>query len=149
VKKFSPCFCFVLGLSGSQRLGERAPERIQPRVGHLEDAPDVGRLRPVEKKVGFCGVGVLIAVSLQHAQSDERVKEVPRAARVQHKTFGKRFQVQRLLGKLGKKADLDRAQQGLGAPKRHTEVHDLFGCWLLDVLHAGLLTYAPHRSGCA
>jgi hypothetical protein len=36
-----PTFRFVLGLSGAQRLGERALERVQPRVGHLEQAPDV------------------------------------------------------------------------------------------------------------
>src|SRR5918999_5320246 len=58
-----PCFCFVLGLSGPQRLRERTPERIQPRIGHLKQAPDVRRLRPVEKKVGFGDVRVLTAVS--------------------------------------------------------------------------------------
>jgi hypothetical protein len=46
---------------------------------------------------------------------------------VQHKALGKRFEVKRPFGELGKKADLDRAQQRLGAPKRHAEVHDLFG----------------------
>src|SRR5829696_3125377 len=56
--------------------------------------PDVRRLRPVEEKVGFGSVRVPVAVSLQHAQGNECVQKVPRATRVEHKTFGQRFEVE-------------------------------------------------------
>ena len=48
----------VLGLAGLQRFGEIAPEAIEPRIGHLEDAADVGRAALVQKCRGLGGVAV-------------------------------------------------------------------------------------------
>src|SRR5277367_3499541 len=41
----------VLRKSRSERRGETAPKRIQPAVGHLENATDIGWLALVEKKI--------------------------------------------------------------------------------------------------
>ena len=116
--------CFILRLACTQRLGERTPERIQPPIGHLEYASDVRRLLSVEEDVGVGGVGVSVAVSLQHAQGDERIQEISRAARVQHKTFGQRLGVEGTLSKLGEQAEFDRTQERLGAPESEAELQD-------------------------
>ena len=47
----------VLRSAGAQRLGQVAPEPVQPRVEHLQDAADVPRARLVEERRGRGGVG--------------------------------------------------------------------------------------------
>src|SRR5256885_1196209 len=48
----------VLRLSGMQRLAERAPEPIEPGVGHLRDAADIGPRFLVEEDRRLASVPV-------------------------------------------------------------------------------------------
>ena len=43
----------VLRLARPERLGQVAPERIEPLVRHLEDAADVRRLVAIEEEIGL------------------------------------------------------------------------------------------------
>ena len=45
-------FGFVLRKPSAQRRGEMAPEGIEPLVGHLQNAADIGRLALVEEEIG-------------------------------------------------------------------------------------------------
>jgi hypothetical protein len=76
----------VLRLAGAQALGQRAPERVQPRVAHLEDAAGVRGLGLVEEEVRVARVAVLRLltgpVALEHLQGHQRVEEVAGRARV-------------------------------------------------------------------
>ena len=73
----------ILGLTGSKRLREMAPERIQAAARHLENATHVGRLLLVEKQVCLRSVGVTVASTLQEPKRHESIEEIARRARVQ------------------------------------------------------------------
>src|ERR1051326_3417206 len=55
---------FVLRASGSQRLGEVRPERVQTTVTHLEDAAHIGRLPFVQKQIRCRCVPVDLTIAL-------------------------------------------------------------------------------------
>src|SRR3954451_9039470 len=74
----------VLRQPGLQRLGEVAPEAVEPRVHHLKHAAAISGLIAVEIEFGLGCVGVApIGAALQHAERDERVEEVAGTALVQ------------------------------------------------------------------
>ena len=127
----------VLRLAGAERLGEGAPEPVEPDVQHLEQAAHVGGLRAVEEEVGLRGVRVALAVADEHAERDERVEEVPRAPRVEAEPTTERLAVERALRELGEDAELDGAEEGLRAPEGAAEVDDTIG---RKVAHGAPLT---------
>ena len=78
---------FVLRLAGAKGLRQVAPEAIEPRVGHLEEAAHIARAarsrnRAVSRGVAVARVGA-VAVALEKAQRHERVEEVGNRAAVQ------------------------------------------------------------------
>ncbi len=85
----------VLRLAGAQRLGQVPPEGIEPPVGHLQDAADIGRLASVEIEIGLGRVGVDAVIPFQHPQRHQRVEEVANAALVQAELVPQRFAVER------------------------------------------------------
>ena len=92
----------VLRVAGAQALGQRPPERVEAGVRHLQDATDVGGLGAVEEQLGRRGVGVAAVLALEHAERDQRVEEVRRAARMQAQAFAQRLAVERAgVGELG------------------------------------------------
>jgi hypothetical protein len=66
----------VLRLPAVKRVGERAPERVQTGVSHLEHPADVGRARAIEEERRVRCVAVGAIVALEHAERDQRVEEV-------------------------------------------------------------------------
>jgi hypothetical protein len=131
--------------AGAQGLGQLAPEGVQPGVGHLQDAADVGGLAPVEEVVRLGGVRVAAAVAPEQAEGHEGVEEVTGAARVQAQAPGQGRQVQRPAGQLGEDAQFHGAEQGLGAPEAEAELQDVVGAQL--VAHANLLLVGGPRGG--
>ena len=81
----------VLGLPGLQRLGEIAPEWIEPLVGHLQDSADVGRAPLVQERRTLSRVAIAavapLTVPLQESQRDEGVEEVVDPSRVEAELF--------------------------------------------------------------
>ena len=73
----------VLGKAGAQRIGERAPKGVEPDVGHLQDAADIGRLGLVEEQVCGRSVRILTIPTFEHAERDQRVKPVGGTPRLQ------------------------------------------------------------------
>src|SRR5204863_2065816 len=72
----------VLRRAGLEALGERAPEAVEPRVAHLEEAAEIGRLAAVQEELGLGGIAVLGALAVEHPQRDQGVQEVADAPRV-------------------------------------------------------------------
>ena len=68
----------VLRQAGPERLGEVAPERIEPLIRHLEKAAQVGRLPAIEEQIRVRGVAIAVAVTLQETERHQRVQEVAR-----------------------------------------------------------------------
>ena len=118
---------FVLGQARAQRLGEVAPERIQPVIGHFEDPADVGRLAAVEEEGGFGGVAITVPFAKEKTECHQRVEEVARRAAVQPEAAvqgGKGF---RAMGEFGEHAQFNGAKQRLGRPEGEAGLEDLFG----------------------
>ena len=113
VKKVLAAFDLVLRLARAQAMGERAPERIQSGVGHLQHASDVRRLGAVQVQVGVGSVRVLAVVTLEHPERHESVKEIQGAARMQSEPLGELLRVQRAAREFGEETQLNRAQQRL------------------------------------
>ena len=71
---------FVLRLAGSERLRQVAPEWIEPRVGHFQEAAHVVGTVFVEERRRFARVAVsrigAVAVALQKSERDQRVEEI-------------------------------------------------------------------------
>ena len=121
----------VLRLPGPQRLGEIAPESIQPGVQHLEDPADVRRALLVEERRGLRRVAIAavgaVAVALEEPQRDERVEKVVDPARVQPEPFAELLTGHRLVAELREQLQLDRREQRLRRPEPHPDLHDVGG----------------------
>jgi hypothetical protein len=120
---------FGLRQPGLQRLGEVAPEAVEPRVHHLKHAAARSGLIAVEIELGLGCVGVApICKTLQHAERDERIEEVAGAALVQSERLAQLGKVHRpARGKAREEAELDRTQERLRAPECAAELEDLVG----------------------
>ncbi|TKS61702.1 MAG: hypothetical protein EWM72_00450 [Nitrospira sp.] len=112
-------------LAGAETFGERAPESIEPRVTHFEYAADVRGLGSVEKQRRLRRIGIALAGSFQHAQRNQRIEEIPRAAGMKLEPLGQRGRVERPFGQLREQAEFNGAQQGLRTQKPNAELHDL------------------------
>ena len=111
-----------------QRLGQRAPEGVETRVGHLQHAAHVGGARAVEKRRGLGRVVVaLVRVAFENLQRDERVEKVARAARMQAETLAYGLGRRRPLRDLGEEVELDGAQKRLRGPEAEPQLHDVVG----------------------
>src|SRR4029078_9925401 len=106
----------VLWLAGSQALCERAPERIEPRVGHLEHPAEVARLRPIEEQLGGGCVRIAAVLALEHPEGHEGVEEIERAALVEAEATAKLLPVEGPSSQLREDPKLDRAQERLRPP---------------------------------
>jgi hypothetical protein len=85
-KKSSPPFASFCCFPVLERLGQRVPEPVEPRVCHLQDPADVGRLLPVEEQLGIVCIRVhAVIATVQEPECHERIKEVERAALMQPK----------------------------------------------------------------
>ena len=119
----------VLRLTCLQRLGEVAPEPVQPGVAHLQHTADVGRAGFVEKCCRLRGVGVAgvraVAVADQHPPREKGVGEVRHSPRVQAQPVFDLARRQRGRGQVGEQLQLDRRQQRLGGHETLTQLHDL------------------------
>ena len=73
----------VLRKSRAERRGEVVPKGIEPMVGHLQDAADIGRLAFVEKEVGAVGVVIAAIAALEEFQRDESIEEIARRSRME------------------------------------------------------------------
>ena len=78
-------FYLVLRLAGFERFGQVAPEPVEPRVGHLEEAAEIGRTLLVEEcrrpGGGAVATAGAVAVAVQESQGDKSVEEVIDRAR--------------------------------------------------------------------
>ena len=72
----------------AERSGEVAPMAVEPLVGHLEHAADVGRLVFVEEEVGRGRVGVDSVAAFQEAERHQRVEKVAGRSRMQAEATG-------------------------------------------------------------
>jgi hypothetical protein len=119
----------VLRPSRLQRLGEVAPEPIQPRVGHLEDPADVVGTALVQEGGGLGGIAVAalgtVPVPLQEPRGDERVEEVVDPARMKPQPIAYLRAGQHLVAELREQLQLDRRQQHLRRPEPHAHLHDV------------------------
>jgi hypothetical protein len=127
LEEVAACLGLVLRLAGLERLGEGAPERIEARVCHLQQAADVGGLHPVEEGVGLGRVRVDAVLALEHAEGDERIEEVVCAARMQLERAGEPLSARRAFCELREEAELDGAQKRLRAPEPEAELKDPLG----------------------
>ncbi|MDT4830735.1 hypothetical protein FQZ97_642100 [compost metagenome] len=116
---------FVLRLSGVQGFGKRAPETVEPGIGHFEDAADIRRLRLVEEEVRIRGIAIAAVLAFEQLQGHQGVEEVAGRAGMQFQPGLQVRQVDRAGCKLGEDAELDRAEHGLGGPEPHAELHDV------------------------
>ena len=101
------------------------PVAIEPVVRHLQYAADIGGLVLVEEEIGVRRITVDAILSLQKAQGDECIQEVPGGARVQTETSLDCSEILRVLGQLGEDFHFYGAQENLRGPKAHTDLHDL------------------------
>src|SRR5262249_53947500 len=78
---------FVLRLTRAKTLRQVSPERIESRVGHIEEAPDVGLLVAIKEQIRLESVGVFrcgpIVSLLQETEGDQRVQKVCSGPRMQ------------------------------------------------------------------
>jgi len=118
----------VLGLAGTECVGQAGPERIQPGVRHLEQAANVGGLAAVEEEAGLGCVRVEAFLALQHPECDESIEEVHCASPVEPEAVRDLLLGEWLLRDGREEAELDGAQQCLRAPEREPELENDFGC---------------------
>ncbi len=118
---------FVLRQAVLERLGEIAPEAIQARVGHFEDAADVRRLPAIQEEIGGRRVRVAAVGPAQEAQRHQRVEEVAGAARMEAEPRPQALQGLGAAGQLGEHAELDGAEEGLGRPEGEPGLEDGVG----------------------
>ena len=130
-------FRLVLWPSGAEGIGERAPERVEAGIEHIEIVADIRWLAADEEGVGLRGVGIRVAGARQHAERDERVEEVSHGARMQLEARGERCAVQWTWCEGREEADLHGTQEGLGAPKADREIDK--GCWSQGFRHVHLV----------
>jgi hypothetical protein len=116
----------VLRRAGDQRFREIAPEAVQAPVHHLEDAADVRRLGAIEIVLRLGRVGIpTVRQPLQHAERHEGIEEVARGALMQADAPADLVEACRPgLGQDREHPELDRAQEGLRAPERGSELQD-------------------------
>ena len=69
-------FSFVLGKPAAQRRRELTPERIEPVVGHFEDAAHVRWLTLVEEEFSRRRVIVTPVTAFEKFQRHQRVEEI-------------------------------------------------------------------------
>jgi hypothetical protein len=122
----------VLRLAGAQPLRQRTPVRVEAGVGHLQHPAHIARLAPVEEQVGRRRVAVAaVLVPVEHAERDQGVEEVARAALVQAEAGRERAGVERAAGgQFGEEAEFDGAEQRLRAPEAQAQLHDRVRCGL-------------------
>ena len=117
----------VLRLACLQRFGQVAPERIEPGVGHLEEATDVGRALLVQERRRLRRVAipsvVAVAVAPEEPERHECVEEVVDAAPVQAKASAELFTAHGLVTELGEQVELDRGEERLGGKEAHPYLH--------------------------
>ena len=127
VEEVAAVLGLVLRLSRLQAFGEVGPEAEEAGAHHLQHAAHVRRLGPVQVEIGRGRVGVLALLALEHAQGDQRVEEIARAALVKVEPGPDVLQRQRPLGQLREQAQLHRTEQRLGAPVPEAQLHDRIG----------------------
>ena len=83
---------FVLWSARTQRGREMAPEGIEPVVGHLENAANVGWLALVQEERGGRRVAVIAVTALEKFKRHQRIEKIPRPAAMQPKPPLQHFQ---------------------------------------------------------
>ena len=67
-------------LAGCQPLGQIAPEPVEPRIAHLQEATDIGGFLLVEECRRLGAVAITprrpVALAFEKSQCDERVEKV-------------------------------------------------------------------------
>ena len=118
----------VLWRAGLQRLGQVAPEPVEPGVDHLEEAADVGRTLVIEESSRLGAVAIAarspIAVPFENPQCDQRVEEVMDRARMETHPCAEFLTCHRAAAEVTEEVELDCGQQGLGRPETHADVQD-------------------------
>jgi hypothetical protein len=121
----------VLRLAGLERGRQIAPERVQARIGHFEDAADIGRAAPDQETAGLRRVAVAGAgagaIAAKQVERDQRVEEIGRGARVEAEAGFDLGAGHGPFGKQREQAELDRAQQRLGGPEAHPDLQEALG----------------------
>ena len=119
----------VLRLARLQRLGQIAPERIQPCIGHLQDSADVGRAPLVQEHRGLGSVAIAatasVAVALQEPQRDQGVEKVVDPSGVEAEPFADLLPGHRLGAELREQLELHRREHRLRRPESHADLHDV------------------------
>ena len=126
----------VLRKSRSERRGETAPKRIQPAVGHLENATDIGWLALVEEKICAGRVVVATIASFEKFQRHERIEKIPGRSRMQVEPRLQSFKILRVFGKFCEEFHLDGAQKRLGSPESQAHLQDAIGLRLVHCVSA-------------
>ena len=90
---------FVLRKSCSERRGEVGPKRIQPLVGHFENATDIGWLALVEEEIRTGRVVVSAVAAFEKFQRHERIQKIAGRSRMQAEPPLQRFEILRVFGK--------------------------------------------------
>ena len=117
-------------IAGPDGGGQGAPESIQAVVRHFENAADITWLRLVEKEIGIRSVLIDPPFPLEKPEGDERVEEVPRAARVQPEATLEGFEIRGMAGEFGEHLHFHGAEQRFGGPECEAGLKDAIGGWV-------------------
>ena len=115
-----PVLGFILQLTSAQCRGEVVPESVEPVVGHLQNAADVGRLLLVQKQGCLRRVAVDPVLPLEKPEGHEGVQKVTGSPWMKPHASGQGGQVFRVLGKFSEELHLHCAEECLGCPEGHT-----------------------------
>jgi hypothetical protein len=119
---------FVLHFPCLQGFGKRAPEAVEPGIGHFEDATDIRRLGLVEEEVRVGSIAIDAVGAFEQLQGNQRIEKVARRTGMQFEPGLQRRQVGRARRKRAEDTKLDRAQCRLGSPEAHAKLEDVVRC---------------------
>src|SRR5262249_23443225 len=127
IEEVAPVLGLILRLARPQAFGEVGPETKETGAHHLQHATQVRRLGAIQVQVGRRRIGILALLALEHAQSNQGVEKIARAALVKLEPGPNLLQRQRPPGQRGKESQFHRAEQRLGTPVAKAQLHDRIG----------------------
>ena len=137
---FLAVFDLVLRLARAQRLGQVVPIFEQPRVEHYQNPADVARavLVQIDRAGGRVEIARrrTVAIAIEEFHSDQRVKEVLDAARVQAEFRAQLGAGHTAVAEPGEHAELDGGEENFGRPESKSRLENGTGIELrLGVKH--------------
>lgn len=81
-------FYLVLRPAGVEPVSQRTPESIEPHITHFKNAAHVRWFRAIKEQRSFGSIGVMRACPLEHAQRNQRIEKIARAAGMEPEPLG-------------------------------------------------------------